>query len=362
MPVKHILVVDDSKSARLMLRKMLQALDLTVDMAESAEKALEYLRDQRPDAIFMDHTMPGMDGLEALRRIKRDPATARIPVAMYTSKDEPTYQDEVQAAGAVGVLMKPAMPETLSLLLERMNAAFEASVASTEVASPLPAASVSLETVEKVALAKAESVFYEMVETQVLPLMNDVAAKLHKDIQAGMETTIERVATRICAARLTEVHQQENGAERALVNAVLREQAPLLLDERLAACRRDWQTAMEVLSRETAIKVCQSQLNELSERLVRQLSTRFVEATHKAGETVQEAATQVARQVAAEAAREALTTVREAMERRASEVAGRSVRESGLATLRRIKNRIYLTAGLAAAVGVGAALVVYGLR
>ncbi|HCB14545.1 MAG TPA: response regulator, partial [Gammaproteobacteria bacterium] len=60
MPVRHVLVVDDSKSARLMLRKMLQGFGMTVDTAESAEEALNYLRDRQPDAIFMDHTMPGM--------------------------------------------------------------------------------------------------------------------------------------------------------------------------------------------------------------------------------------------------------------------------------------------------------------
>ena len=105
MPVRHILVVDDSKSARLMLRKMLQGFGLTVDMAESAEDALNYLRDQRPDAIFMDHTMPGMDGLTAVRQIRNDPATAAIPIAMYTSKDDPGYQMQARAAGAIGCLL-----------------------------------------------------------------------------------------------------------------------------------------------------------------------------------------------------------------------------------------------------------------
>jgi len=120
MPVRHVLVVDDSKSARLMLRKMLQGFGLVVDTADSAEEALNYLQEalnylhgQRPDAIFMDHTMPGLDGLAAVRQIKRDPVLAVIPVTMYTSKDEPAYQDEARAAGAIGVLVKPATPDAL---------------------------------------------------------------------------------------------------------------------------------------------------------------------------------------------------------------------------------------------------------
>ena len=111
MPIQHVLVVDDSKSARLMLRKMLQGFGLTVDMAESAEDAFAYLRDQQTDAIFMDHTMPGMDGLTAARQIRANPATATVPIAMYTSKDEPGYQMQARAAGAIGTLIKPAMPE-----------------------------------------------------------------------------------------------------------------------------------------------------------------------------------------------------------------------------------------------------------
>ncbi|MCB1776017.1 MAG: response regulator, partial [Candidatus Competibacteraceae bacterium] len=115
MPVRHILVVDDSKSARLMLRKMLQGFGMTVDTAESAEEALSYLRDRQPDAIFMDHTMPGMDGLTAARHIKDNPATASIPVAMYTSRDDPAYVQEARSAGAIDVLTKPAMPEMISV-------------------------------------------------------------------------------------------------------------------------------------------------------------------------------------------------------------------------------------------------------
>ena len=67
MARKSALVVDDSKSARVILSRMLEKYDIEVDMAESAEQAIEYLKGNRPDAIFMDHLMPGMDGLQAVR-------------------------------------------------------------------------------------------------------------------------------------------------------------------------------------------------------------------------------------------------------------------------------------------------------
>ncbi|PIE83229.1 MAG: hypothetical protein CSA09_02810 [Candidatus Contendobacter odensis] len=58
MPIQHVLVVEDSKSARLMLRKMLQGFDIHIAVAESADAALRYLHNQQPDAILTDHTMP----------------------------------------------------------------------------------------------------------------------------------------------------------------------------------------------------------------------------------------------------------------------------------------------------------------
>src|SRR5580704_12704671 len=69
MGQKRALVVDDSKSARVILSRMLEKYDIEVDMAESAEQAIEYLKHDRPDAIFMDHLMPGMDGLQAVQAV-----------------------------------------------------------------------------------------------------------------------------------------------------------------------------------------------------------------------------------------------------------------------------------------------------
>src|SRR5260370_5361633 len=81
MARKRALVVDDSKSARVILSRMLEKYDIEVDMAESAEQAIEYLKNNRPDAIFMDHLMPGMDGLQAGARVQSNPPTGLAPSA-----------------------------------------------------------------------------------------------------------------------------------------------------------------------------------------------------------------------------------------------------------------------------------------
>ncbi len=114
---KRVLVVDDSRTALLTLRKMLEKQGLEVDMAESAEAALDYLHYQRPDAIFMDHMMPGMDGFEAVKSIKDNPETATIPIMMYTTKSGEMYVSQARALGAVGVLPKEVKPAELFQVL-----------------------------------------------------------------------------------------------------------------------------------------------------------------------------------------------------------------------------------------------------
>src|SRR3954468_3201980 len=103
---KRALIVDDSRSARVILGRMLEGYGLAVDSAESAEQALEYLKQTRPDVIFMDHLMPGMDGFQAVQVIKSNPQTATIPVVMYTSQEGELYASQARALGAVGVLPK----------------------------------------------------------------------------------------------------------------------------------------------------------------------------------------------------------------------------------------------------------------
>ncbi|MHB8477372.1 MAG: response regulator [Steroidobacteraceae bacterium] len=121
MARKRALVVDDSKSARVILSRMLEKYDIEVDMAESAEQAIEYLKSYRPDAIFMDHLMPGMDGLQAVQAIKSNPQTAMIPIMMYTSQEGELYVGQARALGALGVLPKQVRPVDVSKVLYELH-------------------------------------------------------------------------------------------------------------------------------------------------------------------------------------------------------------------------------------------------
>ena len=118
---KTALVVDDSKLARYVLKEMLLGFGIKVETVESAEEALGSLSAFRPDVIFMDHMMPGMDGFQAVQAIKSDPKTATIPILMYTSKDDGVYVNQARALGAVGVLPKKLKPVQLEKVLLQLK-------------------------------------------------------------------------------------------------------------------------------------------------------------------------------------------------------------------------------------------------
>jgi len=121
MTTKTALVVDDSKTARLILADMLERHDLVVETAETAEQALDSLRHHRPDVIFMDHQMPGMDGLQAVKEIKNDPNTAMIPIMMYTAKQGEVYLGQARALGAIGIMSKQVRPAEVFNVLRNLG-------------------------------------------------------------------------------------------------------------------------------------------------------------------------------------------------------------------------------------------------
>jgi len=121
MEKRLALVVDDSRTARETLKRMLDKHNLAVDTLESAQQALDYLQDHTPDVIFMDHMMPGMDGFQAVEAIKGNPDTATIPIMMYTSKEGDLYVSQARALGAIGILPKQVEPAELYEVLNRLG-------------------------------------------------------------------------------------------------------------------------------------------------------------------------------------------------------------------------------------------------
>jgi CheY-like chemotaxis protein len=121
MSSKRALVVDDSKSARAFLSRILERHEITVDAADSAEAAIEYLDRNKPDVIFMDHMMPGMDGFQAVQTIKNNPRTSAIPILMYTSQEGDLYLGQARALGAEGVLPKQIKQSDVTRMLYQLR-------------------------------------------------------------------------------------------------------------------------------------------------------------------------------------------------------------------------------------------------
>ncbi|RMF16934.1 MAG: response regulator [Gammaproteobacteria bacterium] len=114
------LIVDDSATARHMLARVLKGLDFQCLFAQSGQEALDQLKFEQPDIIFLDHLMPGLNGFQTLEAIKHEPRTADIPVVMYTSQNATKYQEEALALGAVGVITKQVDKEALYVLVEKV--------------------------------------------------------------------------------------------------------------------------------------------------------------------------------------------------------------------------------------------------
>jgi CheY-like chemotaxis protein len=121
MASRLALVVDDSKTARVTLKRMLENHGVETDTVDSAPAAIDYLAGKMPAVIFMDHMMPDMDGFEAIEAIKGNPDTATIPIMMYTSKGGDQYASEARALGAIGILPKQVQPAELYKVLESLD-------------------------------------------------------------------------------------------------------------------------------------------------------------------------------------------------------------------------------------------------
>jgi DNA-binding NarL/FixJ family response regulator len=111
----RVLLADDQALVRSGLRALLERSDgiQVVGEAGDGAEAVERVRSERPDVVLMDIRMPGVDGLEATRRITSDPELERVRVVMLTTFELDEYVFEALHAGASGFLLKDVEPEDL---------------------------------------------------------------------------------------------------------------------------------------------------------------------------------------------------------------------------------------------------------
>lgn len=105
--VKRILIVDDSETALQILCRHLQDEPFQVLTARDGWDGVRLARESHPDLILMDVVMPRLDGLSAVRRLKKAEDTRSIPVIMVTARDDPAQVEQGYSVGCSDYVTKP---------------------------------------------------------------------------------------------------------------------------------------------------------------------------------------------------------------------------------------------------------------
>jgi twitching motility two-component system response regulator PilH len=113
MPVKKILVVDDSPTERFFVVDLLTKKGYQAITAESGEEGIAKAKAEKPDLILMDVVMPGLNGYQATRTLTRDDDTKDIPVIICTTKGQETDKIWGLRQGALDYMVKPINIEEL---------------------------------------------------------------------------------------------------------------------------------------------------------------------------------------------------------------------------------------------------------
>ena len=114
---KVVLVIEDDPDQRRLLERMLSGAGFRVVTAADGEAGIATVVATAPDLIVLDVMMPRLNGFQTCRRLKSDPATARFPVVILTTKDEPADQFWATEVGADAFLNKPVdFPELLATI------------------------------------------------------------------------------------------------------------------------------------------------------------------------------------------------------------------------------------------------------
>ena len=117
----RVLVIDDSRAIRAVLRRMLVEMGFEVIEAGNGREALTTLAGERPDLCLVDWNMPEMDGLAFVEAVRADASFAEMPLLMVTTESEMERVIEALTAGANEYLMKPFTKDALEAKLELLG-------------------------------------------------------------------------------------------------------------------------------------------------------------------------------------------------------------------------------------------------
>ncbi len=120
MPKENILIVDDEEDVLELVRYNLDKNGYKSQTATSGEEAIEKAHAKLPELIILDIMLPGIDGLETCRRLKKDPKTEKIPIIMLTAKGEESDIITGLEIGADDYITKPFSPKVLIARVRRI--------------------------------------------------------------------------------------------------------------------------------------------------------------------------------------------------------------------------------------------------
>jgi PleD family two-component response regulator len=115
------IIIDDNRSTADALHQMLSVLEVPARVAYGASPAMSLLSGFTPGLILLDINMPGVDGLEVLAYLRREPRLLSVPVVIITSDDQPETRARVMKGGANAMIIKPATLESLEENLKRIG-------------------------------------------------------------------------------------------------------------------------------------------------------------------------------------------------------------------------------------------------
>ena len=103
----RVLVIDDNKEIRDLFQWMFNLSGFTVELAENGYEGIEHFKIKKPDLIFLDVNMPGMDGLQTLQEIRKTDPMAQCPVLVVTGVSESPKINDMLNLGALECVSKP---------------------------------------------------------------------------------------------------------------------------------------------------------------------------------------------------------------------------------------------------------------
>ena len=128
--VGKVLVVDDSPDNSFLVKKILTHHGFEVDIVDDGQIALDYCEDHTPDLIFMDVSLPSVDGLEVTRQLRQNDAFRDIPIIALTAHVMAGFAEKTIEAGCTDYMSKPFKPEHLVAMVSRFFPAEDTSSTS----------------------------------------------------------------------------------------------------------------------------------------------------------------------------------------------------------------------------------------